>query len=314
MNYGGETPNIFATHRFPSCLNMSPYKIDIGAVYSHRPNQHNTVKSGSFQALEKELVFDIDMTDYDDVRSCWITCTWITCWTLMTIAICDFGFLHRLWMYSGRRGVHCWVCDEAYLSLVKQYFPQCALVGQDILGSKEAADKVLALVPEDILFLCQFLLYDTEKKTPEKRWCVLKTLVQNERVGGHAHTTVKTDIRLVITQYNNVVITVTLGLIPFSVHPKTGWISVPIDLRELDRFDPFDVPTISRICVELDRPKTAEKEEPLENEREAGERQKRDYKRTSLGKYVKLFDHFLEGMARSRKGEHLKKSDLQKDF
>lgn len=35
--------------------------------------------------------------------------------------------------------------------MVEKYFEEYALVGQDILGSPERWDKVLALVPEDIL-------------------------------------------------------------------------------------------------------------------------------------------------------------------
>ena len=39
---------------------------------------------------------------------------------------------------------------------------------------------------------------------------------------------------------------------PLCVHPKTGRICVPINTKKLDEFDPFDVPTISQICHELD--------------------------------------------------------------
>lgn len=38
------------------------------------------------------------------------------------------------------------------LNVVKEYFKEYALVGQDILGNKESYDKVLALVPEYILW------------------------------------------------------------------------------------------------------------------------------------------------------------------
>lgn len=396
LNYGGVQKNYFQNRELSFTLKddiyvryqsfttqselekemqkMNPYKIDIGAVYSHRPNQHNTVKSGSLQALEKELVFDIDMTDYDDVRSCCSAADICSkCWILMTIAIRildralreDFGFQHLLWVYSGRRGVHCWVCDEAarklsvaarsavaeYLSLVKgseetvkkvvlsdpihpfireslvvveRYFTRYALQEQDILGHKESWNKVLALVPEDVR---KELLQDFQiEKKPESRWKLITEHAKKKQAIVKKGHHFEKEIMLQYC-YPRLDVNVSKGVnhllkSPFSVHPKTGRISVPIDLKELEKFDPFAVPTISLICEELDRPKIGEDEDEKEdnnkekdNEKDAAERRKiRDYKRTSLAKYVKYFDQFLDGMARSWKGELLRKSDLQKEF
>lgn len=47
-----------------------PEKVDIGPVYNVRPNERKSLLGKNMKAIQHELVFDIDMTDYDDVRTC----------------------------------------------------------------------------------------------------------------------------------------------------------------------------------------------------------------------------------------------------
>ncbi|XP_055388707.1 LOW QUALITY PROTEIN: DNA primase small subunit-like [Condylostylus longicornis] len=125
-------------HSFPNgealkkkLLSMSPppHKIDIGAIYSLPVGRAKILmkvsqkESGNhFFPKEKEIVLDIDMNDYDEIRTCCKDkkiCQ--KCWRFLVIAMDmleatlreDLGFRHLLWVFSGRRGVHCWICDAA---------------------------------------------------------------------------------------------------------------------------------------------------------------------------------------------------------
>jgi len=122
-----------------------PTKIDIGAVFNYPPKDNKSLPSGKLQTQERELVFDIDLTDYDGVRNCGCDGAKICpkCWSFMGMAMevmdeglrNDFGFEHVAWFYSGRRGVHCWVCDDGARKLTNEARSAVATYFEVNLGS-----------------------------------------------------------------------------------------------------------------------------------------------------------------------------------
>ncbi|CAL1699090.1 unnamed protein product [Somion occarium] len=130
---------------------LNPTRFEIGPVYSARPRDKKTVRPAAFKPTLRELVFDIDMTDYDSIRTCCSDAAICSrCWTFIAIAVrvldkalrSQFGYKHLLWVYSGRRGIHLWISDKEVMELTDDQ--RKAIVGwlTVIAGGKEMNKKV----------------------------------------------------------------------------------------------------------------------------------------------------------------------------
>jgi DNA primase small subunit len=123
----------------------------VGPVYSDRVVR-NSEKQQS-RPVRRELVFDIDLTDYDfldlntaegdiDMEAC--DAAWPVCATavfvLQWLLKDAFGFKEFMVVYSGRRGVHVYVCDDKAMNLTNE--ERSAIV--DFLKFDESGDKLRA--------------------------------------------------------------------------------------------------------------------------------------------------------------------------
>ncbi|XP_053385555.1 DNA primase small subunit-like isoform X1 [Mercenaria mercenaria] len=336
-----------------------PYKIDIGAVFSHRPKEHKTVKAAAFQALEKELVFDIDMTDYDDVRSC---CSGADicdrCWPLMQIAIKiidralrdDFGFEHLLWVYSGRRGVHCWVCDETARKLSQNGRTAIAEYLSVVKGGENQTKKVvLEDRPHPSIRAAVEIIKDRFKDYAVKKQDFLseeeqiKKVLQlvpdedfKENIEKNMEKFQKTKDRwLLMETFCNEIRqknefkkshNITEEIMLQYCYPRLD-VNVSKGVNHLLK-SPFCIhPKTGRVCVPID-PENIDDFDPFtvptistivdelnksESGSEEGKRIK-DYRQTSLKSCIEVFDKFLTHLEKTWKGKLIEQSDMKMEF
>lgn len=272
-------------------VRLVPNKLDVGGIYHHEKD----MKESSVE--KKELVFDVDINDYEDVRTLCGCKNQPTicpgCWPLMTAAVQvvhsslieDFGFDPRRirWVYSGRRGVHCWVHDERamklsgharsdivdYLSIDHKHmnrlpnplppslfrsfelllplFERTYIMDLDLLGKTAGIQHVLSFFPAH--------RRDALQKTLEKiegsrhRWEALvkqeKQTKQDESALAHVvlHY-MYPRLDAGVTKHLNHLLKA-----PFTVHPQTGRICVPFDPERSHDFRPWDVPTLTTVLA-----------------------------------------------------------------
>ena len=271
----------FSASRFPNIR-----RIEIGPVYS-APMAKRHLNPEDFKPVEHELTFDIDMSDYDEVRTC---CSGTNicprCWHFMSSALIflteiltkNFGFKHILPVFSGRRGIHIWVCDEKarklmpsvrkaivnYLDLLNivrsSPNPKCPLLDQIfplihrqflnfiLPGQRVLTEKKLILKITDILKSTPFLSNFNSAVQKMSKSSLDPIDIWKQELGQCFEKPIYKRIIVELT-YPRLDVNVTtimnhLLKTPFSIHPSSGLLSLPIPPDQIQNFPCDWVPDI----------------------------------------------------------------------
>jgi len=267
---------------------VKPEKIDAGAVWTYSPKSKG-VRGGKYEPVEREFVFDIDMNDYDPVRTC---CTGPVlcprCWAYMVIACKSLNFIlteslgytHLLWVFSGRRGIHCWVCDPAarrlndkrrnelvnyinsgpkacfpffnvYTEFLKPGFGPICVDSQNLFASDEQIIKAQDLVGDTAHQHVNLHTMTSSRARWEALRSALPQLLNQEEGETADSKCMKVSFAFMFPRLDVNVSTRMDHLLklPFSIHPKTARVCVPFDPLHIDEFNPNAVPTVVEIVT-----------------------------------------------------------------
>ncbi|EJW02739.1 hypothetical protein EDEG_02860 [Edhazardia aedis USNM 41457] len=219
-------------------ISKIPEKLDIGAVYSSAP-----AMGKEFHPIQKELVFDVDLTDYkrnccNGKKICDLCFTLVKCSAKLMDYILTkiFGFKYILYVFSGGRGIHIWVCDEE----------------ARFLDDKERKGI--------INYVDFYNISNNESSTTSFHKTIddeiLNILKEYQYFFGDQNMNIEVDTKALIEYlYVKIDKNVTSEMkhllkSPFSIHPISRRISVPLNIDNIDSIKIADLPFLDDIMTD----------------------------------------------------------------
>lgn len=207
------------------------------------------------------------------------------------------------------------------LEILKTHFQEDVLEVQDPWGTEERFEKLLQLLPDRNLNESLRRKWDAAPgRASTSKWADIDAVAKtgaSKSLDARALLEAKQDIVLEYT-YPRLDIEVSKKLnhllkSPFVVHPGTGRVCVPIDIKELEDFDPLAVPTVQELLGEIDAWKDKDDDDGdddgVDDDGEDVDKSKgvSDWEKTSLKPYVDYFRSFVNGIMKDEKDMRVKR-------
>ena len=202
------------------------------------------------------------------------------------------------------------------LDILKGHFQADILDSQDPWADNDKAERLLKLLPDKALNDALRKKWDSAPgRSSSSKWADIDTLAKtgaSKSLDGRALLEAKQDVVLEYT-YPRLDVEVSKKQIhllksPFVIHPGTGRVCVPIDLRRLEKFDPLGVPTVTELLGEIDAWDSANKK-PDRGDADDESKKLQDYEKTSLKPYVDYFRAHVAHLLKEEKGVKRERED-----
>jgi DNA primase small subunit len=191
------------------------------------------------------------------------------------------------------------------LRILREYFQTNVLHEQDPWESDEKAAELLKLLPDkELNDALEKKWENAPGRTSVNKWADIDALASagaSSTLDPKALLNAKQDIIFEYT-YPRLDGEVTKKMnhllkSPFCIHPKTGTVCVPIDVRTVEEFDPLGQPTVMGLLSEIDK----WHEENPQGDTSSEGRKIPDWEKTSLKPYVEYFKAFVAGLLKDEK-------------